>query len=280
MFTEMYHLKFLILSSDFIKNVYLNKHCTHEVARLLSLEQEFDWNIITELDLSSLNILHIVGLRLVTNLKSLRLAHNQIKKIKNLNWLTKLENLDLSLNRLTEIENLESLKSLKYLNVSGNRISELKNLEENAALETFLVNDNIIADVNQIFYMRRFKFLRFMSVANNAFTVDDDSFRQLIVEHFPNLHFLNNKRITEQDRPLQDHHNSANSKASKETARLAFLTDADGERYFEHLFDDDDDGILLSKWNAAVTEAFESYAKKITETSLTMYHTSLKKCKK
>lgn len=277
MFKETNCFKFLIPSSEFIKNEYLNRQCTSEVARLLSSEPKFDWSVITELDLSSLNILHIVGLSMVTSLRSLRLAHNQIRKIENLNRLVKLESLDLSLNRLTDIENLDELTALRHLNVAGNRISELRNLDGNVRLETFVANDNRITDGGQIFYMQRFEFLWSMNVANNPFAIDDDdSFRQLIAEQFPALHYLNNKRVTELDRP-PNVHNTVSANTSDETARLAFLTDLDGKRFIDHLLDGDDDGILLSKWNATVAEAFETYKNKITDAALTMCQSSLKK---
>lgn len=278
MLKETKCLKFLIPSSEFIKNEYLNRQCASEVARLLSSEPKFDWSVITELDLSSSNILHIVGLSMVTSLRSLRLAHNRISKIENLNRLVKLESLDLSLNRLTDIENLDGLAALRHLNVAGNRISELRNLDGNARLETFAADDNRITDVGQIFYMQRFEFLWSMNVANNAFaTGDDDSFRQLIAERFPRLHYLNNVRVTEPDRPPSAHNSAANARTLDETARAAFLTDFDGKRFVDHLLDGDDDGILLSKWNATVAEAFETYKTKITDAALTMCHASLKK---
>jgi len=274
------HLKFLLLSSEFIKEHYLNKQCVPEVARLLSLEPVFDWQIVTELELSSLNILHIVGLRLVTNLRSLRLAHNRIQKIENLDRLTKLESLDLSLNRLTDIENLEYLTALKHLNVAGNRISVLNNLDGNVRLETFMVDGNRIMHVNQLFYMQRFPYLWLLNVADNPFTADGGnySYRQLIVEQFPKLRYVDNKRVTDAERPPNVHESAATvARVSTETLRAAFLNDLDGKHYVGHLYDDDDDGVLLSKWNPIVTEAFETYKKRITEISLTVYYTSLKK---
>lgn len=271
--------EYLVLSSEFIKNFYLKRQCTDEIADLISLEPEFDWEIITELDLSQLNVVHILGLRLVTNLRRLRLAQNHIKRIENIGWLTRLEHLDLAFNRITKIENLETLTALTVLNLGGNRITALENLDGNVLLETFVVSDNRIADVEQFFYMKRFKRLRFMDVMNNPAAADA---RQRIVDQFPRLLYLDTQRITDAERPKPRRAGEVGGDGGHdderaEIQRLAFLNDADGKRFFDWLFEDDADGRVLAEWNGEVQAAFVTYGKKITEVAMNVCDASLKK---
>lgn len=171
-------LMFLVLSSEYVKGSYLRNQCTPEMARLLSLEPAFDWRLVTELDLSRINVVHLLGLDAATNVRRLRLAHNHIGRIENLDRLTRLEDLDLSLNRIAVIENLDALTELKSLNVGGNRIVRLENMDANGQLDTFIACDNRIADVRQV---RSFgpgalsPFWPFRTWGSTAFEIRDDT---------------------------------------------------------------------------------------------------------
>lgn len=259
--------KYLVLSTDIIKYLYLKNHCSNEVARLLILEPVFDWDIITELDLCRLNVVHILGLRLVTNLKRLNFAQNFIKKIENIEWLIKLEHLDLSFNRITKIENLETLTHIKYLNLNGNRIVDLENLEENIELQTLSIADNEITDMNQFDYLLRFRHLQFMSVENNP-VINDES-RQMIIDLFPDLLYLNNKQIMKFERRKNSEiflrMSYANVEDYSDEDRQAFLYQTDGKDFFDQLYKNDMDGVVLSKWNFTVEKAFDTYQKEINK---------------
>jgi len=269
-----------VISSELIKKSYLKHECSNEVALILSLEQEFDWLIITKLNLSLLNIVHIVGLRLVTNLECLTLSHNKIKKIENLDCLMKLEELNLSHNRITTIENLDNLTKLIVLNLSGNHISELKNLDNSPQLQAFYISHNEITDINQIFYLKRFKYLQCMELSNNPAT---DHNRQLIVDQFPKLIYLDNKHITAEERSLPVETNDEYSLAGSEVLgdsniiHKAFLNENDGIQFFNYLYHGDVDGELLKKWNSTVKVAFEKYKKQITNSAMELFNTSLQK---
>lgn len=272
----MHKNQFLILSSDFIKNIYL-KQCKKEVARLLSLEPDFDWNMITEIDLSYLNIVHISGLRLLRNLSCLRLTQNFIRKIENLGWLSKLEHLDLSYNMIEKIENLEGLKELKFLGLSGNKISVLENLDVNLKLQTFLINDNKITEIGQIWYLKRFKELQVLDVLNNL-AINDAM--QEVVDQLPQLKYLNTK-LLDQSRtsvPHQEENQSDSDEQEFEDIELAFLyTDIDGKRFVNHLFKNDEHGKLLTKWNCTVRNAFEVYKKNMTRGAKDFFNLSLER---
>ncbi|XP_060860159.1 dynein regulatory complex subunit 3 [Metopolophium dirhodum] len=269
-----------VISSELIKKSYLKHECSKEVALILSLEQEFDWLIITKLNLSLLNIVHIVGLRLVTNLECLTLSHNKIKKIENLDCLVKLEELNLSYNRITTIENLDHLTKLNVLSLSGNHISELKNLDNSQQLQAFYISHNEITDINQIFYLKRFKYLQCMELSNNPATGNN---RQLIVDQFPKLIYLDNKYITTEERSLPVETNDEYSLAGSEVLgdsniiHKAFLNENDGIQFFNYLYYGDVDGELLSKWNSTVKVAFEKYKKQITDSAMELFNTSLQK---
>lgn len=279
--------KYLILSSETIKNEYLKRHCDVAVARVLLREPEFDWDMVTELDLSYLNVKYVVGLNIVTNLRSLKLTLNGIGRIDNLDRLTKLERLDLSFNAIGKIENLDALTALEYLDLSHNRISKLENLDGNVRLRTFYATNNRITDPDEIMYMKRFKRLRYMDVSNNAGTAEA---WRTIVDNFPNLRYLDGKEIVDDDDDrergsvVRDDLGSvgdatAVAKVTKDPDVLAraFLYDTDGKQFMNHLFRGDNDGKMLCKWNINVIQAFDAYKKDITKCAMSVYNACLKK---
>lgn len=278
----MEDLKYLILSTEFIKKHFLEHHCIKKVARLLSLEPEFDWNIIVELNLTYLHILHITGLNLVTNLRHLEMAHNNIKKIENLDWLLKLVYLDLSYNNITKIENLDKLTAIKFLSLSGNKISKIENLDANSQLNTFFINNNKIIDNNQIFYLKRFKHLRVMGISKNP---GINVSKRMIIEQFPKLKYLNSEHTKILQHPLvqqpNDEDSSSENEKINETAmrRLAFLNDNDGEQFLSHMYEGDEVGELFNKWNSEVKIAFKIYAKAIHDNAMELYNLAMKKYK-
>lgn len=276
-----------VISLEVIKKSYLKHECSDEVARILSLEKAFDWKMITKLNLSLLNLVHIVGLRLVTNLECLSLSHNNIKKIENLNCLTKLKELDISYNRITTIENLNHLTKLNILNLSGNKISEVKNLDNNSQLREFYITNNDITDINQIFYMKRFNYLQSMGLSNNPATRDK---KQLIIDSFPKLLYLDNVQIPDKIKRNNKgssiieikniiEYTSVSSEVYGDTNIIhkAFLNETDGLQFLNYLYYDDFDGEMLSKWNSSVRTAFATFKEQITDSAMELYNTSLEK---
>lgn len=283
MMSEMNKKEFLLITSKNIKEKYLQNECSKEVARLLKLEPTFDWDMITVIDLSFLNIIHIVGLRLLKNVKHLTLAQNKIKTIENLDSFTKLEHLDLSYNRILNITNIDHMTKLKCLNLASNKISELKNLEKNTQLNTFFINDNNINDINEIFYLKRFKYLKFLYVSNNPAT---DDARQEIIDQFPYLNYLDAIKVTDQERKST---NKPEDNRSSESVKYldtqpdvtvlaeAFLYVTDGRQFISYLFKQDNDGKILSQWNTTVRSAFITYKKQMNKHAVYVYNMSLEK---
>ncbi|XP_050436539.1 dynein regulatory complex subunit 3-like [Adelges cooleyi] len=281
---HFYDPKF-ILSSAFIKEQFLKHQSNEEVARLLALEPHFDWNLIVELDLSMLGMLHITGLRLPTNVRRLKLAQNDIKKIEHLDSLVKLEHLDLSFNEIVKIENLDKLTGIKFLNLAGNSIVKIENLETNTLLEKFFINDNMISDLRQLLYLKRFKKLQCMEILDNPATKDAVNSRNYIVCRFPRLQYLNSVFITDQERSsagvlepkvtsrekaaddalfLAD---SAIEAREKETIahKLAFVDNLDADSFVDYLFQNDSDGKVFRRLNTEVKAAYADYEKKMAE---------------
>jgi Leucine-rich repeat (LRR) protein len=265
-----------------IKNAYLEQHCTKEEIRLIDLKPYFNWSMITDLDLSFLKLTHIENLSLITNVTRLKMIQNNIKRIENLEKLVKIENLDLGFNEITKIENLECLTELKNLNLQGNKISKLENLNGNSKLSSINVVYNEISDINEIFYLKHLKNLRSLEVANNLFGTN---YRPIIIDQFPDLMFIDFEKITnvEQstDKSLKNVQGSQHLRNvkyfSSKLHRDSFLDETDGEYFVKFLYQGDDDGQILSKWDLAVRTAFEKYQDEMTINAIDLCDACLKK---
>lgn len=274
--------KWTFITPSLIKKAYLEQRFTKEVIRLISLEPYFNWNIITDLDLSFLKLTHIENLNLITNLTRLKMNQNNIKRIKNLEKLVKIEFLDLGFNEITKIENLDHLIELKYLNLQGNKISKLENLDENQKLLSINVVHNEISDINEIFYLKRFKHLRFLEVANNQFGND---YRPIIIDQFSELAFIDFKKITNEERPTDKSLKNINSSQNPKNVKYfssklhneSFLEKTDGEYFVKYLYQGDVDGQILNKWDSTVRTAFEKYHNEMTINAIDLCDTCLKK---
>lgn len=130
----------------------------------------------------------------------------------------------------------------------------------------------------------RFKHLQYLDVSKNPAT-SDDACRQIIIERMPNLVYLNNRRILDNERPPVDDQVpkdalsmvDTNVSEDEEVLRRAFLYDTDGKNFINHLYRNDGDGLLLSKWNSTVQESFENYVNNMTKNAMILYNTCLKK---
>lgn len=270
------------ITPTLIKNAYLERHCTKEVTFLLSLEPYFDWKMITELDLSFLKLTYIDNLSLIINVTHLKMNQNNIKRITNLDKLTKIERLDLGFNEITRIENLEHLTELKHLNLPGNQISTLDNLNGNSKLLSLNVAYNKIRDINEISYVKRCKNLRSLNVANNPLGTD---YRPIIIDQFPELEFVDWKKVSDAERPKDRLLNYVGSLPDPKNVKYfnpkrhrdSFLDKTDGEYFVKYLYKEDADGTILSRWDSTVEVAFEEYQEKMTVSALELCDTCLKK---
>lgn len=277
-------LQFLILSSETIKNAYL-KQCDKELSRLLMLEPEFDWKIVTRVDLSFLNVVHICNFTLVTNLEYLKLTQNKIQKIENLDMLVKLRTLDLSYNKISKIENLEKLTALTFISLAGNNISKLENLDAISQLQTLFINDNAITDTNELFYLTRFKYLQVLDTLNNpatkCFTLADlEASMQLRNVKFPSLRYFNTKRLSDFTVHLpvnESEHSLAQLPDDRNKKRQEILNDAIGKQLIYNMFKDRGVSQILSKLNRETKNAFLTCKKQMTNHMNTLYNICLKR---
>ena len=83
-----------------------------------------DYLSITSLTICAPNNINLLldKLHKFTNLQSLDLSNNQIKKIKKLDNLVNLQTLYLDQNQITEIKGLDKLVNLQYLNLYQNQM--------------------------------------------------------------------------------------------------------------------------------------------------------------
>jgi len=101
------------------------------------------------------------GLEKFSNLKSLKLANNQINQIKGLNQLKELRRLSLRNNNISTITGFEKLSKLEYVDLSGNKdITEIpETLNELPALKVLkLANCGIkkySESVSRFFWMEQ-----------------------------------------------------------------------------------------------------------------------------
>lgn len=281
---ELNELIFLILSSEIIKNIYI-KQRDKEVSQILSLEPNFDWNIITDVDLSCLSIVHICNFNLVTNLKYLRLTQNKIQKIEKLDCLTKLEKLDLSYNKISKIENLEKLTALSFISLSGNNISKLENLDTISQLQTLFINNNNITDINELFYLLRFKNLRILNVLNNPATknvtlADYEAIMKLKNVKFSSLKYFNARIVPDFMILLpDDESNHTSSQLQDDTNRKCheILNDMNGEQFILNMIEVSNVGKILSTLNKNMRSDFLKYIKEITNCAIALNNIGLER---
>ncbi|HEY9599626.1 MAG TPA: leucine-rich repeat protein, partial [Cyanophyceae cyanobacterium] len=129
----------------------------HTINALLRVAETTDCNqaskrlsALTELDLSTNQIIDIKPLSTLTNLTTLDLSDNQIADIKTLSTLTNLTTLDLSNNPIADLKTLSTLTNLRELDLIGNQIADLKPLSTLTNLTTLDLYNNQIADIKPL----------------------------------------------------------------------------------------------------------------------------------
>ncbi|XP_013190894.1 dynein regulatory complex subunit 3 [Amyelois transitella] len=231
------------------------------------------------------NILRIDHLWMLTSLKKLTLAHNQIEKIENLDKLTGLIELDLSFNKIERIENLEELVNIEVLTLFHNKIRKLENMEALEKLLVFSIGDNYIEDFKEMAYLRKFRNLRSVSFKGNP-CCDDPMTYQFLKAALTRVTYLDYKTVTEEEREngralfrgLLRKLDEADEKTEKEwiakqeyDARvefyaLSFVEYLSGPELIESMFEKDPDGSLLLKVGGELIGFYEQYKDQYVET--------------
>lgn len=150
-------------------------------------------------------ISEIEGLDELTNLTCLYLANNLIEKISGLDKLEKLDTLVLSSNFITKIENLSGCKSLTTLSIDHNKIKDpegLSGLTEVPSLLILNADENQIKSEEFLDVIKPLNLLRVLRMNGNEVTRNMKNYRRRIILGFPDLQFLDDSPVTEDDRRL------------------------------------------------------------------------------
>ncbi|KAI9034426.1 hypothetical protein DFJ74DRAFT_715996 [Hyaloraphidium curvatum] len=86
----------------------------------------------------------------LSELQTLELGANRLRKIENISNLSKLETLWVGKNKIARIENLEGLSSLRILSAQSNRIRKIEGLESCQGLEEVYLSHNGIQVIENL----------------------------------------------------------------------------------------------------------------------------------
>ncbi|KAF8625562.1 hypothetical protein AX15_005326 [Amanita polypyramis BW_CC] len=109
---------------------------------------------LRSLELGGNKIRKMESLDGLLNLEELWLGKNKIAKIEGLGTLKKLKILSLQSNRITKLEGLEGLENLEQLYLSHNGIKKLEGLEDNINLTTLDVGNNFVQVLENISHLK------------------------------------------------------------------------------------------------------------------------------
>ncbi|KAG7089781.1 hypothetical protein E1B28_011433 [Marasmius oreades] len=110
---------------------------------------------LRSLELGGNRIRRIENLESLVNLEELWLGKNKITKIEGISTLKRLKILSLQSNRITVIENLEGLETLEELYLSHNGIKKLEGLDDNRELRTLDVGANFISAIENVSHLTK-----------------------------------------------------------------------------------------------------------------------------
>lgn len=147
----------------------------------------------------------IEGLDELTNLTCLYLANNLIDNITGLEKLEKLDTLVLSSNFIKKIENLSGCKKLTTLSIDHNKIRDPEGLSGLAEVPTLTIlnaDDNQIKSEDFLEVIKPLASLRVLRMNGNEVTRNMKNYRRRIILAFPDLQFLDDGPVTEDDRRL------------------------------------------------------------------------------
>lgn len=263
-------------------------------ARKYFLEDSIILDAITEIKIEFFNILNIDHLWVMPNLTNLHLSNNIIERIENLDALTHLKELDLSFNHIKVIENLNHLTELEILLLFNNEICTIENIDNLQKLCIFSIGNNKIADWEHVIYLRKFKCLRSLNIANNPCT-KKDGYQDYLIAFIPQLIYYQYKLITTEARQyaMDKHHRIISNLEEEEKKKQkeidkqktyddlqdllskSYVEYLNDDNFFWQMFDGDNEGKDLSVVNNDTENAFEEYRKKIIAICFEFYEAGL-----
>ncbi|NWR47687.1 DRC3 protein, partial [Regulus satrapa] len=157
-------------------------------------EENLNFKVVRELQLSFKSILQIDNLWSLENLTKLQLDNNVIEKIEGLQSLVHLVWLDLSFNNIEVIEGLDTLVKLQDLSLYSNRISKIEHMDALQELQIFSIGKNNLTILEDVVYLRRLKNLRTLNLSGNPFC-REEHYTLFVVAYLPSLVYLDFKLV-------------------------------------------------------------------------------------
>jgi hypothetical protein len=149
--------------------------------RIKEMRNNNELHTVEALQLSFKNILQINNLQGFDALVKLQSDNNIIEKIENLETLVNLTWIDLSFNNIAVIEGMHTLTKLTDLSLFSNCITRLQGMDTLSSLNVLSVGKNEISSLDEVQYLRRFRNLKMLTLAGNAFP--DADYRAFVIAH-------------------------------------------------------------------------------------------------
>ena len=150
-------------------------------------------------------ISQIEGLTTLKSLKCLYLGNNLIDEISGLESLQQLDTLSLSHNYISKITGLSFCPNLKTLELDHNKLrnpDDLAGVLEAPHLQVLNITDNNIFDERFVEILSGLKELRVLRANGNPVCREMKNYRRRIILMFPELTYLDDSPINEEDRRL------------------------------------------------------------------------------
>ncbi|NWH90812.1 DRC3 protein, partial [Aegithalos caudatus] len=181
-----------IIDDEMIQKA-IEEKCPEDLGAI-ARQENTNFKVVTELQLSFKSILQIDNLWPLENLTKLQLDNNFIEKIEGLESLVHLVWLDLSFNNIEVIEGLDSLVKLQDLSLYSNRISKIEQMDTLQELQIFSIGKNNLTILEDVVYLRRLKNLRTLNLSGNPFC-SREHYTLFVVAHLPSLVYLDFKLV-------------------------------------------------------------------------------------
>ena len=157
--------------------------------------------------LNNNSLTRINGLSFLTNLSTLYLNDNLIEEIEGLESLERLETLILSFNYIGNIRGLEKCKALTTIALDHNQLKSCKSLEGLTlcpSIEALNVSHNKINDTgdNIIAFLEKMRNIKVLKMDGNIFIREMKNYRRRIINALPELRFLDDNPVNDNDRRL------------------------------------------------------------------------------
>ncbi|XP_053550963.1 dynein regulatory complex subunit 3 [Bombina bombina] len=253
-----------VIDNDMLKSAVEEQGPEEEAGRIAKMEG-IDFKDVVSLRLDFKNILKIDNLWQFHSLTKLQLDNNIIEKIQGLSSLVHLVWLDLSFNNIEKIEGLDALTKMQDLSLYNNRISLIENMDSLKNLQVLSLGNNNLTSLENIPYLRRFRFLRSLSLKGNPLS-EDEQYKMYIAAHLPDLVYLDFRLLDENIRDIAKikfqysieelGHNEALERHKQENEdqkqreldahKAAYVEFLNGPALFESLYAEDPDGVRLS----------------------------------